>query len=212
VPPFLTSAPAVAFRSSWRTFRLSWRRSMTSARWRGGTGPDPVSYDVDRRRRRRLDDRPPVLDMGPLQGTEHLRIAREKLQPQIGEPCPHLRRRQGLHSCGNGGPAVRIRFNIPVRLYLIDDRFSMTRGRELGVSQFSADGNTIFPMNLLTSDSLPVSDGGKTYSSAATAVPACVFLVRRRPSYDLRRRMSLRLPRVRRCQSIEPWHLEGPKT
>jgi hypothetical protein len=55
-------------------------------------------------------------------------------------------------SIWNAGLAVRIRFDIPVRLYLIDDRFWMTGGKKLGVGQFSADVNAIFPMNLLSSE------------------------------------------------------------
>ena len=43
------------------------------------------------------------------------------------------------------------RFDIPVRHYLIDDRFWTTGGKKLGVSQFSADVNAIFPMELLSS-------------------------------------------------------------
>ena len=52
---------------------------------------------------RGLDDRPPLLDVGLLHGSERLGrllLAREKVQPQIGEPCPYLGCRQSLHSCG----------------------------------------------------------------------------------------------------------------
>jgi hypothetical protein len=50
-----------------------------------------------------LDDRPPLLDFGVLQGGERLRrllLARRKLKPKIGEAGTHKRIGHRIHSSG----------------------------------------------------------------------------------------------------------------
>src|SRR5271168_3442861 len=63
-----------------------------------------------------LDDRPPFLGIGLLQGGEHLRrlsLSRKNLQPEIDEPRAHSR--VGRHSC---------------RIELTDDVLRRAPGRE----------------------------------------------------------------------------------
>src|SRR2546428_2939433 len=52
---------------------------------------------------RRLDDRPPLLDLGLVEGAERFRrllLGRENLLTKLGEPRPYRRIGQGLHHRG----------------------------------------------------------------------------------------------------------------